>query len=156
MAEFVALVERLQEAKVDFAVCGGMAMAFYGHPRFTYDIDLLILANDLPAALAAAKACGFDDKPELVKLGQRTGKLVEIQRINKFQGEYFLTLDFVLVGPVLEDVWHGRCPFKSGDQTLFAVSRPGIAKMKLLAGRPQDLLDIQSLGFSIDDPAIQS
>jgi hypothetical protein len=153
--EFTKLVKRLYDAKVDFAVCGGMAMALYGHPRFTFDIDLLIRAKDLPAALAVAKACGFDDKPELLKLGQRTGKPVEIQRLNKFQAEYFLTLDFVLVGPVLEDVWAGRCPFQSDDQTLFAVSRAGIGKMKLLAGRPQDLLDIQTLGFSSDDPAIQ-
>jgi hypothetical protein len=31
----------------------------------------------------------------------------------------------------------------------------GLAKMKRLSGRPQDLLDIATLGFAPDDPAIQ-
>ena len=153
--EFVALVRRLEEEKIEFAVCGGLALALHGCPRYTNDIDLLITPSDLPAALAAANACGFVDEPESLKLGQQTGRLVEICRINKFDGEDFLTLDLVLTSPVLEDVWQGRVRFQWHEQSFDVVTAAGLAKMKLLAGRPQDLADIQSLGFSTDDPAIQ-
>jgi len=153
--EFTALIAGLRDAKIEFAVCGGMALGLHGYPRYTNDIDLLILPTDLAAALALAKACGFDDVPEVIKLGQHTGRLVEIQRINKFQGEDFLTLDLVIVSPTLENVWQGRVRFQWRDQAFDVVSPAGLARMKVLAGRPQDLVDIQSLGFTIDDPAIQ-
>jgi hypothetical protein len=153
--EFSALVAGLQDVQIAFAVCGGMALGLHGHPRYTNDIDLLILPRDLAAALAVAKICGFDDAPEAIRLGQRTGRLVEIQRINKFKGEDFLTLDLVIVAPILENVWQGRTRFQWRDQSFDVVAPAGLAKMKMLAGRPQDLVDIQSLGFAIDDPAIQ-
>jgi hypothetical protein len=153
--EFEMLTSRLEAAHIEFAVCGGMALALHGRPRLTNDIDFLIRSSEVDRALEVAKSCGFEDTVESIKLGRQAGRLVEIQRINKFDGEDFLTLDFVVVSSVLEDVWTGCVPFKSGNRSLRVVSPAGLAKMKLLAGRPQDLLDIQTLGFSIDDPAIQ-
>lgn len=153
--EFVALINELRHAKVEFAVCGGLAMAMHGFPRFTNDIDFLIQGNDLDNAIAAAKKCGFDDPPEAIRLGQQSGRPCEIHRINKFRGEDFLTLDFVLVNPLLRDVWSGRTRFEWREQSVNVVSPAGLAKMKLLAGRLQDIADIQTLGFKIDDPAIQ-
>jgi len=153
--EFTALISGLQEAKVEFAVCGGMAMALHGFPRFTNDIDFLLPTAHLAAALAAAKNCGFDDEVESLRLGQHSGHPVEIQRINKFREGDFLTLDLVLVSPILESVWQGRLQFEGSGHSLDVVAAAGLAKMKLLAGRPQDLLDIQTLGFILDDPSIQ-
>ena len=153
--EFSALIAGLQEAKFDFAVCGGMAMALHGFPRFTRDLDFLIKSEDLTNAIQAAKKCGFEDEPEMIRLGQQSGRLCEICRINKFEGEDHLTLDLVLVNPALEDVWKGRVLFEWLGRSLPVVSTAGLARMKLLAGRPQDLVDIQSLGFQIDDPTIQ-
>ena len=71
--EFPALIVALQHAQIDFAVCGGMAMALHGFPRFTNDIDLLILPADLARTLAVAKQCGFDDAVESIKLGRQSG-----------------------------------------------------------------------------------
>jgi hypothetical protein len=153
--EFTALIAALERAQIDFAVCGATAMALHGFPRFTNDIDLVILPRDLEKALAVAKECGFEDAPEAIRLGQQSGRPCEIWRINKFKGEEFLTLDFVLVTAVLEDVWAGRTRFAWKDRAVPVVSAAGLAKMKLIAGRPQDLVDIQTLGFRADDPAIQ-
>ena len=153
--EFIGLIKSLEDAQINFAVCGGMALALHGFPRYTNDIDLLILPKDLQAALLAAKVCGFVDEPDLIKLGQQAEKRVEICRMNKVQGEDFLTLDLVLVTAVLEDVWRGRTRFEWRDRSFDVVAAAGLARMKLLAGRPQDLVDVQSLGFALDDPAIQ-
>lgn len=153
--EFTALIAAFERAQIEYAVCGATAMALHGFPRFTNDIDLLILPRDLEGAIAVAKECGFEDVPEAIRLGQQTGRPCEIWRINKFKGEDFLTLDLVLVNAVLEDVWAGRTRFAWKDQIVPAVSAAGLAKMKVIAGRPQDLVDLQTLGFRTDDPAIQ-
>ena len=39
--EFKAIVAALGEQGIDYAVCGGLAMAVWGAPRATVDIDLL-------------------------------------------------------------------------------------------------------------------
>ena len=45
--EFFALVRKLDEARIDYAVVGGIALAFHGQPRFTKDIDILAKPADL-------------------------------------------------------------------------------------------------------------
>jgi hypothetical protein len=154
--EFSVLTTELRNSGIDFAVCGGLAMALHGFPRFTNDIDLLILPADLAKSLEIAKRCGFKDTPELLVLGQQSGHPIEIWRINKFQDVDHLTLDLILVSFVLDEVWNSRSPYAWQNLSLPVVSSAGLAKMKRLAGRPQDLLDIQSLGFNPDDPAIQA
>ena len=153
--EFTTLIASLQTAKIDFAVCGGWAMALHGFPRLTKDIDFLVQPNDLPQILDIAKKCGYDEEVETLSLGPRDKPTCEIRRINKFQGEDHVMVDFVLMLLVLEDVWAGRISYSWQGLTVPVVSAAGLAKMKRLAGRPQDLVDIETLGFKPDDPAIQ-
>lgn len=153
--EFTGLTDAMLDAGIDYAVCGGFALALHGFPRFTNDIDLLILPADLANALDTAKRCGFTDEPEPLVLGQQSGHRCELWRINKFKDTDHLTLDFILATTVLQSVWDGRLAYMWQNRSLPVVSAAGLAKMKRLAGRPQDLLDIQTLGFNLDDPAIQ-
>ena len=153
--EFAALVAALARAEVEFAVCGGMALAMHGYPRFTKAIDLLIEPERLNSALAVAQERGFTDDVEVFRLGQQSGYSCEIHRVSKFQGDDFLTLDFILASGVLEKVWADRQRFQWQKHPLEVVSPSGLAKMKHMAGRPQDLADIQNLGFQLDDPRIQ-
>ena len=48
--DFVDFLTALAENNVDFAVVGGYAVAFHGHPRGTKDIDILIRADRENAA----------------------------------------------------------------------------------------------------------
>ena len=57
--EFKALISALTIRKVDYALCGGLAMAVHGIQRATVDIDLLILAADLSEAKDVARGLGF-------------------------------------------------------------------------------------------------
>jgi hypothetical protein len=153
--EFTVLVDGFQSARIAFAVCGGLAMSLHGFPRFTKDIDFLVQRDDLPRILELAQNCGYDKEVETLSLGPRDTPKCEIRRINKFQGEDHLMVDFILVNPRLEDVWAGRTSCVWQSLTVQVVSAAGLAKMKRLAARPQDLLDIETLGFKPDDPAIQ-
>ena len=49
--ELKSLIAALDEHQIDYALCGGMAMAIHDRPRFTIDIDLLIEDNSLPRPL---------------------------------------------------------------------------------------------------------
>ena len=45
--ELVQLIDALEAAGAEYALCGGLALAVHGHPRFTKDIDLLVPAEAL-------------------------------------------------------------------------------------------------------------
>ena len=57
--ELVAIVFALERAKIDYAVCGGMAVAIHGLARATKDIDLLILREDLVRVQDVVRGLGF-------------------------------------------------------------------------------------------------
>ena len=56
-----------------------------------------------------------------------------------------LSLDLLLVTPQVQDVWQTREKIDFLGNQLSVVSREGLIKMKRLAGRPQDLADIERL-----------
>ena len=44
--ELLELLARLTDAGIDYAVCGGLAMAVHGYPRATMDIEESRLGED--------------------------------------------------------------------------------------------------------------
>src|SRR5438445_7002465 len=105
--EFESFTETLDLAGIDYAVCGGWAMAIHGLPRATIDIDLLILADDLPKIWAAAQTQGYDVEGLPLHF---VGGAIEIRRISKIDAETkrVFTLDFLLVTDPLQEVWETR------------------------------------------------
>jgi len=142
--EFVRFTNSLSQQGVDYAVCGGWAMAIHGVPRATVDIDLMILAADLDKVWESAKQQGYD--VEGLPLHFADGA-IEIRRISKIDAESkrVFTLDFLLVTPALDEVWHTRELVKWEDGKTWVVSKEGLIKLKTISGREQDLLDIKKL-----------
>jgi hypothetical protein len=71
---------------------------------------------------------------------------MEMRRLNKIDGDgALLTIDFLIVGAGQQPVWDDRqrVPFQTGP--ISVASRDGLIKMKLAAGRQQDLVDVQKL-----------
>lgn len=56
-----------------------------------------------------------------------------------------LMLDVLWLIPKVETVWNDRVRLPWQDRTISVVSRDGLITLKLTAGRPQDLVDLQSL-----------
>lgn len=139
--ELMALAAALDEHGVDYALAGGLAVAVWGAPRATKDIDLLIRPERLDAALAAAERLAFDlrAQPMTFRDGMR------LQRVSRARGTELLTLDFILVDDNLEGAWRSRVKLKSGECDLWVISRDALIAMKALAGRPQDIADIDKL-----------
>ena len=45
--EFSKLVAEFKKEKIDYALCGGLAMAVYAYPRATIDIDIMIESSEV-------------------------------------------------------------------------------------------------------------
>jgi hypothetical protein len=139
--ELKQLVMTLESRAIDYALCGGVALAIHGAPRATQDIDLLLHAEDLERLRDAARSCGFT--LESVPMTFSSG--ITIQRFTKVIDGQSLMLDVLLVSGALDSVWSARqqAPFEGG--TVRVVSREGLIALKLAAGRPQDIADVQRL-----------
>jgi hypothetical protein len=55
-------------------------------------------------------------------------------------------MTLVVVTPIFEDVWREREAFLWEGEVLTVVSLAGLIAMKRLAGRKQDLADLEQLG----------
>ena len=142
--EFQNLIGRINEKQIDYAVCGGWAMAIHGAPRATVDIDLLVANENLSKVWRIAEDLGY--RVEGLPLSFDDG-IIEIRRISKIDKETktLFTIDFLLVTEGLKKVWETRENIDWEDDKVWTVSREGLIFMKKLSGRHKDLGDIESL-----------
>jgi hypothetical protein len=155
IAELEAVLDGFAHAGIAHALCGGLAVAIHGHPRATMDIDVLVEAAHLGSALAVARSVGFDIPARKMTFGQRTATPREVQRVSKLDpvSGALLSLDLLVVGPTLAEVWSTRTTATWHGRMVPIVSRQGLIAMKRLAARPQDLADAALLegGHDEDD-----
>lgn len=144
LEEFRALVAALDAAGVEFAVCGGLAVAIHAHPRATLDVDLLLPVEQVDRAREVARGRGYT--LEAGRLVIRKG-VIEVVRLSKPDPESgdLLPLDLLVVTPALEEAWATRERVAWQHGTLPVVSRTGLIAMKRLRGSGQDLDDIRAL-----------
>jgi hypothetical protein len=140
--ELRGVLTAMDNAQVDYALIGGLAVAVWGVPRATKDIDLLVRREDVARALAAARTAGFT--LEALPFEFKDGS--EVRRINKVDADgNLMTLDFLLVDANLETAWASRSRLPLAEGTASVVSRDALIGMKARAARPQDLVDVQNL-----------
>jgi hypothetical protein len=139
--ELSALVAELEAAAVPYAVAGAVALAVHGVPRATADIDLLVPAESVEAALAVARRRGFTVAAAPMSFSDGT----ELHRVTMLSGEDALTLDLLVVGEPLRPIWASRQRIASERGPLVVLSRRGLIEMKARSGREQDLADIRRL-----------
>lgn len=140
-AELRALIQALQARGVEYALCGGVALAIHGVPRATQDIDLLLRPGDLDLLREVARQRGF----AFEALPMKFASGATVQRFTKIvDGQPFM-LDVLFAEGPFEAIWSSRhtVSFEGGDVQV--VSRDGLISLKLAAGRPQDIADVQRL-----------
>jgi hypothetical protein len=142
--ELRGLIAILDEQKIDYALCGGMAMGVYGRARTTIDIGLLILSESLEAVIAVAKNLGYNIRGKDLTFANGA---IEIRRMSKIDPESrdLLPLDLLLVTPELRPIWDSRAEAEWEGGRLSVVSRGGLISLKRLRNSDQDLVDIKAL-----------
>ena len=142
--ELRILVGKLQESKIEYALCGGLALAVYGLPRATIDIDLLITKDSLPDVQTIAQKLRYTLKATPMEFAKGVIEIHRVSKIDPESGDLF-SLDFLLVTPEIDSVWRSRREVEWEDGKLWLVSREGLITLKSLRGSGQDLDDIQRL-----------
>ncbi|MDX2030006.1 MAG: DUF6036 family nucleotidyltransferase [Blastocatellia bacterium] len=128
--------------KVEYLIIGGYAVAFHAEPRFTKDLDILVRANASNArrVFQALRAFGapltglsekdFEEEGHFYQLGAPPLRV-----------DILMSID----GATFSDAWDRRIEARIDDAQAFFISREDLISAKKAAGRPQDLLDVQSL-----------
>ena len=142
--ELRTLVAALDKQEIDYALCGGMAMAVHGRLRTTIDIDLLILSGSQDDVLAIAKSLGYNVRGKDLSLADGAIEIRRVSKIDPKDGE-LLSLDLLLVTPEIVEIWDSRIKAAWEGKKLSVVSASGLIALKQLRGSAQDLADIQEL-----------
>lgn len=148
--ELLKLIDLLNEAEIDFAICGGIAVAFHGYPRFTKDIDILIQSVDLDRIRSLAHTAGYTIWAGPIPFGKGTHNERIMYRISKIVSPDVLSLDMIVVSPAIETAWFERELFEWQGRHVPVVSVEGLYTLKRLSGRDQDLLDLKMLGYEFE------
>jgi len=148
--EFKSIVSALEEQGIDYAVCGGLAMAVHGLPRATVDIDLLILAEHLENAKTVVRKLGYTIEAQPMTFSKGSVEIRRLSRIDLEDGD-LLTIDFLLVTPAVAEVWNSRIRVASDKGSVSVVSREGLIILKSFRKSGQDLDDIERLKSSQDE-----
>jgi hypothetical protein len=141
LEEFRSIVVELEGARIPYAICGGMAMAAYGHARATQDIEVLIAASSVDTALETLGRLGYKEASRLT-LGAGQVRMV---RAMKAVGEDHLIVDILEAPDAGDEAWADRRQIETDFGKVWFASKEGLIAMKQRSGRLQDLADIERL-----------
>ncbi len=147
--DFKELLELFSAHGVESLVVGGYALAFYGAPRFTGDLDLWV--NPTPAnakkTLAALKDFGF------ALLGLMAGDFIKMDHVVQL-GVPPLRVDPVTAidGVTWKTGWGGKKCGEYGDIKVWFLGRREFVANKRATGRRKDLAYLEALGESDGKP----
>ena len=148
--ELKNLLSLLNANKVDYALCGGLAMAVYAHPRSTLDIDIMIEQKNVDAVKSIAKDLGYLLDAGLMEFQQGRIQIHRVTKIDKDSGEP-LVLDMLLVNDETRDAWETRKTTQWDQGVLSVVSPEGLIKLKSMRNSGQDKDDIKNLRSIVDE-----
>lgn len=142
--EFQNLIQALNKANAEYALCGGLALSVHGFTRATEDIDLLTSPDQIGAVMRVAEQRGFRIRGETMTF-VRDNQPIVVHRIFKAEQNDLLTLDVIEATGPLDETWNSRKLYSIGKIECWVVSRTGLIEMKRLANRAQDKVDIERL-----------
>lgn len=136
--DMLDIIRVFDKNEIDYALCGGLAVALYGYVRFTQGIDLIILPENLDRSQKVLMEIDYNLSSRIIPFKQPNGTFREISRISKAVGSELYTLDLMLCTETLKDVWNDRELIEIKGQDIKVVSKEGLIKMKKEAGRNKD------------------
>lgn len=163
LSSFEVIIAALNDAGVRYVVAGGLAVNAHGYPRFTHDVDLVIalLPENIVSAFAALAKLGyrplvpiraeqFADEQTRRRLIAEKGMTVlnlHSEEHREAPVDIFVDMPFDFEAEYRRSLVGDIGP---GLQAHF-VSLETLIAMKVTAGRPRDLDDIQHLQWILED-----
>lgn len=145
--DFKEFVELLNSSGVEYLVVGGYALAAYGHPRYTGDLDIWFRATptNVQGLLDALDAFGFGSLGLTSEDFLRAGSVIQL-------GYPPARIDLLsaIDGVSFDDCYPRRQIVRVDALDLPLINETDFRINKRAAGRAKDLADIESLGDSSD------
>jgi len=156
MSLFEPLFDALNAAGVRYVVVGGVATVLHGHARLTADIDLVIDLgpDEVRKAIETLTGLGFRARAPVDPLGFADAAIrrdwVEQKGMRVFSlwdpSNPMLEVDLFAEHPIdFEELWGRGEIVKLTHAVARIASIRDLIRLKRLAGRPQDLADIEAL-----------
>jgi hypothetical protein len=144
LEELKKLSLKLDETGIDYALCGGLAIAIYAKPRATLDIDIMIDPAFLLKTRNAAHELGFTLNSAPMEFHDGAVKIHRLVKIDEDSGEH-LVLDLLIVTPETKKAWDDRLTVEWEGGPLKVVSPQGLILLKSFRRSGQDQDDIEYL-----------
>jgi len=156
MSLYIPVFEALNGLKVRYVVVGGLATVLHGYARLTADIDLMVdlEPEEVRKGIDALTRFGMTprlpvDPYDFAETSIRH-HWIEEKNMRVFsmwkQDAPLLSVDIFVEHPIEFDlVWSRAEVITLGPVSVRIASIPDLIALKRLAGRPQDLIDIEKL-----------
>ncbi len=141
--DFKELLVLFNEHKVAYVIVGGYALAFYGAPRYTGDIDIFVkpdaenairilnALDDFGFGTVGLKEDDFKNPNKVIQLGFPPTRIDIITSIS---------------GVSWDEALKGRALGDYGDIPVYYIGKNHYILNKRAAGRKKDLADLEALG----------
>jgi hypothetical protein len=149
--ELHAVAATLRGEGIAYAVCGGVAVTIHGATRSTKDIDLLVDERDIAKILDLLRPLGYVFAAIPMTFDAGTERERRVQRVSKVVGDEHLIIDLLIAEAAFAGMLEDRIEVELPEGPLSVTSRETLVRMKRLAGRTQDLADLEKL--EVDDEA---
>ena len=140
--DFEQFIELLNKNEVSYLVVGGYAFAIHAFPRFTNDIDILILIEDTNAdkLIKVLSEFGFNSLEFKKEDFLSSNKIIQLGN-PPFRIDILTSID----GVDFNEAWDRKIVAKYGDQNIYFISKEDLIKNKTASGRKKDLDDLDHL-----------
>jgi hypothetical protein len=136
-------LKALNKSRVDYVIVGGLAAVYYGRPRTTMDLDVIVRfePNSIERLCAALRKYGFDVLPQEMQDAAK-----EKTHVSVFDRKSPYRLDLKWSATLLDEtsLTRKKCVKIYGEKAWIESPEDLIAG-KLLFGSPQDLEDVQAV-----------
>jgi len=139
----IALQDLLDGFGEKGVIIGGIATGFLGRPRFTVDLDAMLLAStkDIPHILERAKAVGIEPRTDKVDEFAQKSRVLLMRHAASG-----VNIDISLgILPFEEEVVERSVVHQVGKVSLRLPTPEDLIIMKAIAYRPKDLEDIRTI-----------
>lgn len=136
-------IDHLNKHEVQYILVGGVAVHAHGYERYTGDVDLWVnpTGDNMSKLMNAIRDFGFDtSKIEKHHFSEKDSPIKLVQEGQKIDIIHHLT--YVVS---FDEAWQNASKEISGDFHFYLINYQHLLKIKLAAGRPKDLADIDEL-----------
>lgn len=137
--EFIELFNRYE---VRYLLVGGYAVIHYAEPRYTKDIDFFIEPTHSNADKIIKVLIEFGLPEEQL---DRTLFMSEGNFFKLGRPPWRIDLITSIAGVSFDSLYQNACVVLMNNHSVPVISRDDLITVKSIAGRPQDLLDIEKL-----------